>query len=165
MQETQAKSAPDPAVGLRTITPQDLGKVLKLRVGSGQEKFVADNAKSLAEAYVYPDRAWPRAICVDGEPVGFAMLDVVGPDHPEAPNGRASYFLWRLMIDADHQRRGYGRAAMAALVEHIKSLPDGRALTTSYVPGEGTPGPFYEGLGFVPTGEVDDGEVVLRLSW
>ncbi|MEM6458686.1 MAG: GNAT family N-acetyltransferase [Planctomycetota bacterium] len=154
-----------PAVELQAVTPKNLGKVLALRVGPGQEKFVANNAKSLAEAYVYPDRAWPRAICVDGEPVGFAMLDLVGPDHPEAPEGRASYFLWRLMIDADRQGCGYGRSAVEALIKHVKTLPDSRWLTTSYVPGEGTPGPFYESLGFTPTGEIDDGEVVMRLAW
>ncbi|MEM6855464.1 MAG: GNAT family N-acetyltransferase [Planctomycetota bacterium] len=165
MQETEPTSERASRVELLAVDPKNLGKVLRLRVAPGQEKFVADNARSLAEAYVYPDRAWPRAICVDGEPVGFAMLDVVGPDHPEAEEGRASYFLWRLMIDADHQRRGYGRAAIAALVAHVKTLPDGRELKTSYVPGEGTPGPFYEGLGFVPTGEMDDDEVVLSLSW
>ena len=38
------------------------------------------------------------------------------------------------------------------------------AFLTSAVPGEGGPQPFYEKLGFVPTGQIDDGEVVLRLE-
>ena len=36
-------------------------------------------------------------------------------------------------------------------------------LLLSYVPGEGSPEGFYRGLGFEPTGEVDEGEVVMRL--
>jgi diamine N-acetyltransferase len=32
------------------------------------------------------------------------------------------------------------------------------------VPADGGPEPFYTGLGFVPTGEIHDGEVVARLS-
>jgi len=37
-------------------------------------------------------------------------------------------------------------------------------LLTSYTPGEGGPGGFYERVGFVPTGELDqDGEIILRL--
>ena len=36
-----------------------------------------------------------------------------------------------------------------------------RCLYTSYVPQPGGPEPFYLGLGFTPTGEVEDGEVVL----
>ena len=35
-------------------------------------------------------------------------------------------------------------------------------LFTSCVPGEGSPGPFYERLGFVYTGREDDGELVMR---
>ena len=37
-------------------------------------------------------------------------------------------------------------------------------LLTSYVPGEGSPLPFYQKLGFVPTGEMDEDEIVLRLD-
>jgi diamine N-acetyltransferase len=36
-------------------------------------------------------------------------------------------------------------------------------LLTSYQPGNGEPWPFYRRFGFRPTGEIDDGEVVLRL--
>jgi len=36
-------------------------------------------------------------------------------------------------------------------------------LLTSYVPIEGGPERFYQGLGFEPTGDVEDGEVVMRL--
>lgn len=153
------------SVELLEVTKDNLAKVLALRVKPEQSRYVAGNARSLAEAYVYPDRARPWAVCVAGEPVGFLMLDEVGPDHPEAPGGRASYFLWRLMIGAEHQGKGYGRAAVLALIEHVKGLPDGRALGTSYVPGDGGAGPFYERLGFKPTGEEDDGEVVVRLAW
>ncbi len=151
-------------VELHEVTAKNIRQVLALRVKPAQERFVANNARSLAEAYVHGDRAWPRAICDGGTPVGFAMLDLIGPDHPEAPGGRASYFLWRLMIGAENQGRGYGRAAMAALIDHVRGLPDAQRLVTSYVPGEGTPGPFYERLGFEPTGEVDDGEIVLALK-
>jgi diamine N-acetyltransferase len=32
------------------------------------------------------------------------------------------------------------------------------------VPGKGSPEPMYLAHGFVPTGEIDDGEVVARLA-
>jgi diamine N-acetyltransferase len=35
---------------------------------------------------------------------------------------------------------------------------------TSWAPGEGSPGPFHERLGFVLTGEVDEDELVARLT-
>jgi diamine N-acetyltransferase len=37
-------------------------------------------------------------------------------------------------------------------------------LFTSYEPGDGEPWPFYQRFGFEPTGEIDDGEIVLRLA-
>lgn len=152
-------------VELTEVTKDNVDKVLALRVKPEQSRYVADNARSLAEAYVYPDRARPWAVCVGDEPVGFLMLDQVGPDHPEAPEGRASYFLWRLMIAAEHQGRGYGRGAVLALIDRVKKLPDSRGLSTSFVPGDGSPGPFYERLGFKPTGEEEGGEIVVRLNW
>ena len=155
----------DVKVELSEVTKDNVAKVVALKVRAEQAGFVANNACSLAEAYVQPDQAWPRAICVDGEPVGFVMLFIADPDHPDAEDKRATYFLWRLMIGAEHQGRGYGRAAMAAVIEHVRALPDARRLVTSYVPGDGCAGPFYERLGFSPTGKIDDGEVVMRLDF
>lgn len=151
-------------VSLCKITRDNVLGVLALTVKPEQAHFVANNTKSLAQAYVYQNRAWPRAIYAGDEPVGFLMLDLVMPDHPDAEDGQASYFLWRLMIAAEHQWHGYGHAALTAAVEHVRSLPDAEKLKTSYVPGPGCPGPFYERFGFEPTGVVEEGEIILRLN-
>jgi diamine N-acetyltransferase len=37
-------------------------------------------------------------------------------------------------------------------------------LLTSHHPADDGPGPFYRKYGFTPTGQVDDGEPVLRLD-
>jgi diamine N-acetyltransferase len=76
--------------------------------------------------------------------------------------GEARYYLWRFMIDARYQGTGVGRRALELLFEHVRTRPGAKELLTSVVPGEGGPGPFYEKLGFVYTGEVDDGELVMR---
>lgn len=153
-----------PIVELCDVTKDNLKQVLALRVKPDQTKFVMDNTRSMADAYVNPDRVMPRLICVAGEPVGFTLLDLVGPDHPDALDGRAVYVLWRLMIGAEHQGKGYGRAALQAVINHVKKLPDAQALTLTYVPADGNPSPLYKSVGFKPTGEVVDGEVVMRLS-
>ena len=112
------------------------------------------DAESIAEAYFSPDIAWFRAIYADDTPVGFVMLE------DNAATER--YYLWRFMIDARHQRRGIGQRALELLFEHVKTRPGASVLYTSCVPGEGSPGPFYEKLGFVYTGEEDEGELVMR---
>jgi diamine N-acetyltransferase len=74
------------------------------------------------------------------------------------------YFLWRLLIDRRHQRKGYGTAALDAIVEYVRGRPGGDTLFVSAAQGDGGPQPFYEGYGFLSTGQVVDDEVVLRLD-
>lgn len=143
-----------PAVELREVTKDNLGAVLRLAVHETQRRFVATNAVSIAQAHFAPE-AWFRAVYAGDEPVGFVMLS----DEREKP----CYFLWRFMIDVRHQGKGFGRAAIEALVEHVRGLPGATELLTSVVQGEGGPQGFYEALGFALTGDMEDGEAVLRL--
>jgi len=142
-------------VELREITFETVRAICRLEVASSQAGFVAPNAVSIAEAHFAPT-AWFRAIYADGQPVGFLML--------ELDTAKAEYFLWRLMIADGYQRRGYGRRAVELAIDHLRSQPGATALMTSWAPDDGGPEPFYRGLGFVPTGEIDDGEVVGRLA-
>ena len=155
-------------VELREILSDgDRAAALALRVGRGQELFVASVEESLREAVEYPEACARYWTINDGhEVVGFLMLsdgiaeDVLAAD----PTLVGPYFLWRLLIDASKQHRGYGTAALDALVEYVRDRPGADALLTSAGQGEGSPQPFYERYGFVPTGEVHEGEVVLRLD-
>ena len=149
------------------VTDAERAAALAVEAGPGQDRFVASVEQSLRDAVAYA-HAKPRYWTVnDGdEVVGFVMLsDGVAPEVVEAdPHMVSPYFLWRLLIDHRHQRRGYGGAALGALVEYVRTRPDADALYTSAVPGEGSPQPFYERYGFVPTGDIADDEVVLRLD-
>ena len=146
----------DAVVTLREITRETVRTITDLKVAPEQSGFVATNAESIAQAYFDRDVAWFRAVYADDVPVGFIMLE------DDAAN--QEYFLWRFMIDARYQGHGYGRRAVELVVEYVKTRPGARALMTSCVPGDGSPCPFYERLGFVPTGEVDEGEIVLCLA-
>jgi diamine N-acetyltransferase len=141
-------------VSLREITKDNLLPVLLLKVAPEQERFVAPNAVSIAQAYFDRETAWFRAIYADDVPVGFLMLE----DQPDTEH----YFLWRFMIDARFQGLGFGARALDLLIDHVRTRPGANELGTSCVPGQGSPGPFYERLGFVYTGEVSDGELVMR---
>ena len=71
--------------------------------------------------------------------------------------------MWRFMIAAEYQGKGFGREGLSLLIEHVKTRPNATELGTSHVPGEGSPGPFYEKMGFVYTGEEDHGELLMKL--
>jgi diamine N-acetyltransferase len=146
--------SPDAAVSLREITKDTVRAILGLKVAPGQEHFVASNAFSIAEAH-FSDIAWFPAISAGETPVGFIML----ADDPD----KSEYFPWRLMIDARHQGKGYGRRAVQQLIDYVKTCPGATELLVSYVPGEGSPRDFYMKLGFQDTGRIEDDEIVLLL--
>lgn len=142
-------------VELREVTSETVREICRLVVAPGQDRFVAPNAVSIAEAYFHPT-AWFRAIYAVGEPVGFIMLD--------DDDTKLLYTLWRLMIADGFQGRGYGKRAVELLIDYVRTRPGATALMTSWVPGDDGPAEFYRKLGFEPTGEMDEGEVVGRLA-
>lgn len=147
--KTNSESA---RVSLRVITGKNLRSVLNLKVTAAQKKvYPRSNAYSIAEGHYPPDDdpVWIRAIYVGEVPVGFLMTS-------EAPD-QGAYFLWRLMIDAKHQGKGYGFKAVELVVERIKDSPNPKMLNTSHLKADGDAGKFYEKLGFVYTGEILDG--------
>ena len=138
------------------ITEENLEECIRLNVAEEQRKFVATNLYSLAQAYVYPNTAHPFALCDGEKMVGFAMLEM---DETEQ-----KYALWRFMIDARFQGKGYGRAALALLIAHMRSR-GAQEISLSYVPGNEAGEHLYRAMGFVPTGDVDGGEIVMKVAF
>ena len=151
------------AVTLREVTDENRHAVLAVRVAPAQERFVGTVARALTDAQEIPEgKPWFRAIYVDDQPVGFVMLS--WNVTPEPPRIIGPWFLWKLLIDERHQRRGYGREAVRLVADIVRA--NGAAeLLTSCVLGEGGPEPFYRRIGFSPTGELDEnGEIILALD-
>jgi diamine N-acetyltransferase len=148
-------------VTLREVTSENITAVLALSVAPEQKSvYPRSNGYSIAEGH-YPaddDPVWMRAIYANETPVGFLMTS-------EAPD-RGEYFLWRLMVDAEHQGKGYGTRAVKLLIERIKASGNARRLLTSHLKGEGNAGGFYRKLGFVYTGEVLHGiDYVMEIAF
>jgi diamine N-acetyltransferase len=142
---------------LEEITPGNFDAAIALRVRPDQEHLVAPVVKSLAEAYVRVDTAWPRLIRDGDRAVGFCMaffeIDWTG-DGTDLRSG-----LWRLNIAAGEQSRGHGRFAVESVAAEIRRRGGTRLTTTWHPAGEGPEG-FYLGLGFRPTGEVSGDQTV-----
>ena len=90
----------------------------------GQEQFVASVEQSFADAIEHPEACARYWAVYDGdETVGFAMIS---DNIPRAtldadPTLAGPYFLWRLLIDERHQRRGYGTATLDAVVDYVRA--------------------------------------------
>jgi diamine N-acetyltransferase len=95
----------------------------------------------------------PLAVRVREEVVGFVMWAIDPEDE--------SFWIGGLIIDRRHQRRGYGRAVVAQLLERAAS--DGhREAALSYDPENTLAQSLYASMGFVETGELADNEAVAR---
>ncbi|MBI5276889.1 MAG: GNAT family N-acetyltransferase [Burkholderiales bacterium] len=147
-------------VSLREINADTLRPVLRLAVAKDQQRFVASNAVSLAQALFAPD-AWYRAIYVDDEPAGFVMLEDQSLREP--PPADAQIGVWRFMVAERFQGRGVGQAAMRLVIAHARSRERFDKLSLSYVAAPGGPDGFYRSLGFRDTGRIDEGELVMEL--
>jgi diamine N-acetyltransferase len=146
----------DSKVSFQEITEDTVVPICKLSntLSAAQQKMVAQNAISIAQAHFNPC-AWFRAIYAEETPVGFIMLY----DNAEEPK----YFLWRLMIAGPYQRMGFGEKGIQLLIEYVRTRPAATELFVSCGQGEGSPEGFYTKLGFRRTGEIEDGEIVLKL--
>ncbi|MFZ9628589.1 MAG: GNAT family N-acetyltransferase [Ilumatobacteraceae bacterium] len=134
----------------------------RLATHRSQERLVSPMWASFADA-LFPEvidgapvQPWMRGIEADGTPAGFMLVADVTDVHPVP-------FLWRLLIDRRYQRAGIGSRAIALLADHWRAQGHHR-LQVSWVEGPGSPRPFYERLGFVPTGKVVDNETEGELA-
>jgi len=150
-----------PVVSLRPISQSNRDALEALRVSPAQRQFVSDVAGSLLEAAEHPGAsAISWGVYAEDTPIGFVMIadEVDGPPY-------ISQYLWKLLIDERHQRRGYGTATLDLIVEYFRGRPSVEVIWTSAGKGEGSPIPFYERYGFEQTGDPPvDGEVKLRLK-
>lgn len=154
------RTAPED-VRLVPVTHANKEPVLALATHHSQEAFVAPMLRSFADALL-PDIVdgaplvpWLRAIEADGITVGFVMLAQSSAHHAEP-------YLWRLLIDRMHQRRGIASRTLGLIAAECAAQGAG-TLLVSWAEGKGSPRPFYLARGFVPTGRVVDGETEARL--
>lgn len=129
-----------------------------LKLGEGQDRFVSNPIRSLAQAYVYYDQCCPFGIYLDNQMIGYVMV-IYDYDLDE-------YNIWHMMIDAGYQHNGYGYRAMEECLAYIKTKPFGVSnrvvLTCNKLNWVALR--LYSKLGFSETGSMDDDEIELALT-
>ena len=68
------------------------------------------------------------------------------------------------MIDKAHQRKGLGHAAVDLLIKHVRTRPGAKKLLVSHMRSADALARFYGSLGFVHTGQEEEGEKVMALE-
>ncbi len=133
-------------------------EVARLETHYHQRHLVAPVAASYGNA-LFPATVdgrviepWLRAIEIDGSTLaGFVMVNNPGDAGGEP-------YLWRLLIDRWHQRRGIASAILDQLESDL-AAEGHRAVTVHWAPGPGSPGAFYQARGYELTGKSLHGEV------
>ena len=137
------------------LTRDTFSRVIDMKVAPGQENFVAPNLYSIAEASL--ESSWtPLAISAGDALVGFALFGC------DDRTGR--WWIMRYMIDAEHQSKGYGTAALPELIDLMVERHGCREIFLGYDPGNDVAERLYARAGVVPTGEMEAGEIGARLD-
>lgn len=148
-------------VVLKSLGDAEREAVVALEVGDDQDDFVATNAESLEEADENP-ACVPLGVFSGSEPVviddlvGFAMYALDGDD--------GNWWIYRLMIDKRFQKRGFGRAALRAVVERMSAIPGCDAVYLGVYPENTAAANLYRQEGFRETGQILGEETVMRLE-
>ncbi|MCL1883686.1 MAG: GNAT family N-acetyltransferase [Defluviitaleaceae bacterium] len=143
-------------IELREINRDNFSAVLELSVFDGQKDYIASNCYSLAQAKAQSECV-PLAIYSNDELVGFVMYCMDYED--------SEYWIYRLMIDKKHQKKGYGKIALLKILEILKQDKEHSKVYLSFEPENETAKKLYEQLGFVPDGRIVCGEIVYCLDY
>ena len=144
-------------INFRAITEDNFDAIIRMK-RPDDEHFVASNAYSLAQAWLYRDAGdvYPFAIYNDDQPVGFMMLD---EDLDEK-----CLIIWRIMFPVEHQCKGYGTAAIREIIRLAKESGKYDFVLIDYAPDNKIAEHVYTKLGFKHTGVFEHGEYELRLD-
>jgi len=143
-------------VTLRPITEENWTVATGLGVRGDQEGLVASNLYSIAEWKFWPD-AVAMGIFADKTMVGFILWGEI----------EGVWWICRLMVDGPYQGQGYARSAIREAVREIRETAGSDSepeIRVCLLPRNERARKVYESVGFIDTGELDDGELVFRLN-
>lgn len=143
-------------INFRPITEENFDAIIQMKRPDG-ENFVASNAVSLAQAWLYRDDGdvFPCAIYEDDTVVGFLLLE------EDMEENRLD--LWRIMVPPENEGKGYGTAAVKLLIQYARDSGRYQNLGLLCSPDNHAARHIYDKLGFQPTGEICYGDVEMRL--
>jgi diamine N-acetyltransferase len=140
---------------LRPVGPDNWREVADVAPRDDQREFVFALAARYILSSIFGDDWHSLGIYAGYEAAGHVMW---GMDEE-------AFWIGGLVIAAEQQSTGIGRAAMQTLIRWFTDRPERDAIALTYQP-HNPARRLYDDIGFVPTGEIDGDELVavLRLS-
>ena len=145
-------------ITLKKIDETNFLDCFNLKLAAGQERYVSNPIRSLAQAYVYYNQCVPFGIYAEEQMVGYVMVIY---DYDEEV-----YNIWHMMVDTAFQGNGYGKCALQEVLRYIASKPFGNSNTVLITcnPQNEVAYSLYRQIGFTETGKSDEDEVELGLT-
>lgn len=145
-------------INFRRITEDNFEEIVRMK-RPADEHFVASNTYSLAQAWLFREAndVYPFAIYEDDAAVGFMLLD---EDLEER-----CLIIWRIMFPEENAGKGYGTEALRLIVRLAGESGKYDFMILQCAPDNLRAHHVYEKVGFRDTGEINDGESVMRLDF
>jgi diamine N-acetyltransferase len=147
------------SVNTKPVTTANWREAIALEVQPEQKEFTPSVAVSLAKAYIQPDGANydPIAVYAGKRMVGFYSFIYY-------PGSMQFCSIGGFLIDKAHQGQGYGRAALVDFLNTIRrKYPECSDVFLTVHPRNHVAVQLYTSIGFVKTGDVIEGEEIMRL--
>ncbi|MGW5582308.1 GNAT family N-acetyltransferase [Micromonospora chokoriensis] len=142
-------------ITLRPVDDDNWRAVADVAPRDDQRRFVA----ALGARYLLlstRSEVWNSlAVYADETVVGHVMWGV---------DDDGSHWIGGMLIDAAEQNRGVGRATVLTLADWLSTREGNSPVRLSYHPENTQAAALYTSLGFHPTGEVDDEELITELG-
>lgn len=146
-------------VRLERVTRDNWRQVIMLDIADDQRRFLQTPSVlyGVAEIQFHPTYT-AYAICAEDTIVGFVTYGYL-------PEDRTKWWIPLILIDRRYQGKGYGRAALQAIIRNIQqAAPECHEIALNYKLDNSVAERLYLSLGFEKTNEIDErGQVTARL--
>ena len=137
-------------ISIRPLDRFNWEGALELELHDYQQDFLPDILFSIAQSKF--ENLFPFGIMQDGKMVGFLMY------------GNFGGVCWvnRIMLDKEHQEKGFGGQALQLLLKQLTRDPACHEIRTSFVRQNAIAEYFFQGQGFRKVSDSLEDEIVMR---
>ena len=154
-------------IHFRKVNMDDCKQIIEMRLFESQEEYVMPFVDSLAESYsdLFEEEITVTYTLRNGEKaVGLVEMRYVKGEVFPGLKDKMVYELFRILVDKEYQKEGYGTRAVQLFLDYVRGMPLGEAdgIVTSVVEGNDVALKLYERFGFVIIGKDKYGHTALE---
>ena len=155
-------------IKLERVTNENYDEVSQLSVHENQVEELDWDLTAELKNYLNSDEEDEIIFAIYHEKTTIGLVEIGYYENDQDSYNRkkygdlASYEVNRMMIDGAYQGKGFGKQALLAIIDYIKTFPCGiaDAITVTYFLSNKVAKSLYQSVGFEETGEKWDGDTL-----